>query len=221
MRRIVSQEELNKIIENHHHWLMADCPNWMDMRADLSNTILHRADLSGAKLANADLRCADMEYANLSNADLSGANMECANLSGVDLSGANLRMTSIEGANLIGANLSGAKGIMSAIDFLKKHFEFTEDGVIAYKTFAQYYNPPKKWVLEKGSILTENVNPCRTFECGCGINVAPIDWVKVRCIGDIWKVLIRWEWLAGVVVPYNSDGKIRCERVELIEIVEK
>ena len=193
--RTISQEELNKIIENHKHWLMQDCENWMDMRADLSNTILVRVNLSGINLGNANLRCADMEYANLSNADLSGANMECA-------------------------NLSGAKGIMSAIDFLKKHFEFTEDGVIAYKTFAQYYNPPKKWVLEKGSILTENVNPCRTFECGCGINVAPIDWVKVRCIGDIWKVLIRWEWLAGVVVPYNSDGKIRCERVELIEIVE-
>lgn len=39
--------------------------------------------------------------------------------------------------------------------------------------------------------------------------------------GDIWKVLIRWEWLCGVCVPYNSDGKIRCERVELVEIVER
>lgn len=37
---------------------------------------------------------------------------------------------------------------------------------------------------------------------------------------DVWKVLIRWEWLAGVCVPYNTDGKIRCERVKLVEIVE-
>ena len=36
----------------------------------------------------------------------------------------------------------------------------------------------------------------------------------------IWKLLIRWEWLPGVVVPYNTDGKIRCERAELVEVVE-
>ena len=34
------------------------------------------------------------------------------------------------------------------------------------------------------------------------------------------KNIIRWEWLAGVCVPYGSSGKIRCERVELIEIVK-
>ena len=25
--------------------------------------------------------------------------------------------------------------------------------------------------------------------------------------------------LAGVIVPYMTDGKIRCERVELVEVV--
>lgn len=28
------------------------------------------------------------------------------------------------------------------------------------------------------------------------------------------------EWLPGVCVPYNTDGKIRCERVELLEVVK-
>jgi hypothetical protein len=49
-------------------------------------------------------------------------------------------------------------------------------------------------------------------------------WIKDNYDGDIWKtwkVLIRWEWLAGVIVPYNTDGKIRCERCELLEIVER
>lgn len=36
----------------------------------------------------------------------------------------------------------------------------------------------------------------------------------------IWKVLIRWEWLPGVVVPYHTNGKVRCERVELLGVVE-
>jgi len=65
------------------------------------------------------------------------------------------------------------------------------------------------------------VNANRTDVCGCGINVAPLEWVKRNYKGVIWKVLIRWEWLAGVCVPYNTDGKIRCERVELVEVVEK
>lgn len=61
----------------------------------------------------------------------------------------------------------------------------------------------------------------RTNLCGCGINVAPLDFVRARYPGrDVWKVLIRWEWLPGVCVPYNTDGQIRCEQVELIEIVE-
>ena len=123
-------------------------------------------------------------------------------------------------ANLSGANLSEAEELLSSIDYLKEHFEFTSNGIIAYKTFNGNYNPPKKWVIQSGSIITENVNPNRTDLCGCGINVAPLNWVRSNYNGDIWKVLIRWEWLAGVVVPYNTDGKIRCERVELVEIVE-
>ena len=143
-------------------------------------------------------------------ADLSGADLRYANLSEADLSGADLRY----------ANLSGAKELLSAIDYLKERFEFTSDGIIAYKTFNGSCNPPKKWVIQSGSIITENVNPNRTNLCGCGINVAPLDWVRSHYNGDIWKVLIRWEWLAGVIVPYNTDGKIRCERVELVKIVE-
>ena len=125
-------------------------------------------------------------------------------------------------ADLSYADLSGAKGLLSAIDFLKEHFEMTNEGFIAYKTFGSEYNPPEKWVIQPGSVITENVNFDTTNTCGCGINVAPLKWVQNTYGGDdIWKVLIRFEWLAGVCVPYNSDGKIRCERVQLLEIVEE
>lgn len=184
-------------------------------RADLRGVDLRRADLSGVDLCRADLN-----DANLSGANLSDANMSDANLSGANINDANINNANLSGVNLSGANLSGANGLLSAVNFMEANFERTENGYIAYKTFCGQYTPPEKWKIKPGSIIEENVNFDRCNDCGCGINVAPIKWVKDHYIGDIWKVLIRWEWLAGVCVPYNSKGKIRCERVELIEIVK-
>ena len=154
------------------------------------------------------------------NDELGGS---CANLRGADLSGANLRGANLRGANLRGANLSGAKELLSSVNYMEAHFERTPDGYIAYKIFGDEYAAPESWKIEKGSVITENVNFNRTNKCGCGINVAPLEWVK-KNYGyknrDIWKVLIRWEWLCGVCVPYNTDGKIRCERVELVEVMK-
>ena len=155
-------------------------------------------------LLDYDLSCADLRSADLRSADLSGSNLRSADLRSADLSGSN--------------------GIMSAIAFMDAHFERTPDGFIAYKTFGSSYSPNSDWKIEPGSVLTEVVNPDRTCDCGCGINVAPLGWVKDNATNggrlSIWKVLIRWEWLMGVVVPFGSDGKVRCEKVELIEVVK-
>ncbi len=148
----------------------------------------------------ANLRSANLHDADLHDADLSGANLSSANLRSADLSRTNLR---------------------SAVNFINVYFERADDGYIAYKTFGGTYTPPKDWEIKPGSVISETVNFDRCTECGSGINVAPLEWVKRKYGGkEIWKVLIRWEWLAGVCVPYNSDGKIRCERVELLEVVE-
>ena len=152
-------------------------------------------------------------------ADLRNANLIRADLRNADISGADLRNANLSLADLSGANLSGATGLLSAIDFMTANFEQTENGYIAYKTFGSQYQPPKTWKIESGAVITENVNFNRTQDCGSGINVAPLEWVKKNYKGDIWKVLIRWEWLPGVCVPYNTDGKIRCEKVELIGVV--
>ena len=85
---MMNQTELNKILENHLHWIKEDCENWKDMRADLSG--------------------ADLREANLSGANLRGANLHSANLRGADLRWANLRMANLSGADLSGADLSGA-----------------------------------------------------------------------------------------------------------------
>lgn len=137
-----------------------------------------------------------------------------------DLRDADLRNANLSGANLHFANLSGATGLLSAIDYMKAHFACTSDGYIAYKLFGREFDVPESWNVEKGSVITENVNFDRTLKCACGINVATLEWVRTHygCKNyDIWKVLIRWEWLCGVCVPYNTDGNIRCERVELVD----
>ena len=114
----MTQEELDKIIEQHQHWLKNDCEGWEDMRANLSEADLSEANLSGANLSGANLSGANLSWTNLSGADLSGADLSGANLRGADLSwvnlsGANLRGTDLSWAdlswaNLIRADLSGA-----------------------------------------------------------------------------------------------------------------
>ena len=197
----MNEAKLKEILEKHQLWLNTEDGG---IRADLSC-----ADLSCANLSGANLRCAN----------LSGANLRCANLSGANLRGANLSGANLRGAYLSGANLSGAD-LISAVNFIDAHFERVNDGYIAYKTFGGSYPPPKSWEIKPGSVISETVNFDRCTECGSGINVAPLGWVADQHDGkEIWKVLIRWEWLAGVCVPYTSDGKIRCERVELLEVV--
>ena len=203
----MTSEQLNVILAAHKLYLAHEKGGRM---ADLSG-----ANLSGAKLGGANLSEADLSEANLSGADLREANLRGANLSWADLSRANLSE-----AKLGGANLSGAMGLLPAVNFLESHFERTVAGYIAYKTFNVIYTAPTKWEIKGGAVISENVNFDRCTECGCGINVAPLEWVKSRYgNAPIWKVLIRWEWLCGVCVPYMSDGKIRCERVELLEVV--
>ena len=199
----MTKEELSEIIRLHAKWL-SDEPG--GIRANL-----RRADLSGADLSGADLRDANLSRANLSGAHLSGANLSRANLSRANLSDANLSR-----ANLSDANLSGASGLIDATDYIGAHFERVKDGYSVYKTFGGSYSKPDSWTIEPGAIIEEVCNPNRTDVCGCGINVAPIEWVKENYKGDVYKLLIRWEWLAGVVVPYNTDGKIRCSRAQII-----
>ena len=103
---------------------------------------------------------------------------------------------------------------------MEAHFERTDDGYIVYKTFGENYRAPESWKIEPGEIIEEAVNCDRTTECGCGINVAPLEWVRRNGCNQPYKLLIRWEWLPGVVVPYNTDGRIRCSKAQILEAVE-
>ena len=133
---------------------------------------------------------------------------------------ANLSDADLSGANLSDADLSGSKGLLDAINYMEAHFERTDEGYIVYKTFGENYSAPELWKIEPGEIIEETVNCDRTTECGCGINVAPLEWVRREGCNQPYKLLIRWEWLLGVVVPYNTDGKIRCSKAQILEAVE-
>ena len=104
----LTQEQINKILEEHKHWLYEDCKGWETMMADFSHCDLRGADLSYANLLYANLRDANLRDANLRDANLSGANLSGANLSGATLRDANLRDANLRDADLSDANLSGA-----------------------------------------------------------------------------------------------------------------
>ena len=95
----MTQEELDKIVEQHQHWFREDCEGWEKMRADL-----RAADLVGA-----NLRGANLTYANLAGANLRGANLTRTNLTDADLYGANLHGATLTDANLTGTVLRGAE----------------------------------------------------------------------------------------------------------------
>ena len=104
----LTQEQINKILEEHKHWLYEDCKGWETMMADFSSCDLRDADLSYANLSGANLSGANLSGANLSGATLRDANLRDVNLRGANLSGADLIGANLSDANLSGANLSGA-----------------------------------------------------------------------------------------------------------------
>ena len=108
----MTHEELDKIVEQHQHWLKKDCEGWKEMKAnlngaDLRGANLRRANLYGANLYGANLYGADLYGANLYGAHLYGANLYGASLYGAELYCANLCRADLLGANLFGARLNG------------------------------------------------------------------------------------------------------------------
>ena len=99
----MKQNELNKIIENHQHYLNEDIDGWETMKADLSYR-----NLSGLDLRNVNLYRVNLRNANLRSADLRKANLRNANLRNAALRNANLRNADFRKANLINADLRKA-----------------------------------------------------------------------------------------------------------------
>ncbi len=219
------------------------CANLQYAKLQCAN--LQYANLQGANLQGANLQCANLQYANLQGANLQYANLQDANLQGANLQGAklqcaNLQYANLQGANLQYANLQGAKlqdaklqyanlsgitGLLFAPTWLADNFATDPLGVIVYKAVGNtYFNAPPHWTIQPGQFITEIVQPSPTIDCACGINFATPAWlVKTysrSLITAIWKCRIHWLDLASVVVPYNTAGKARCGRLQLLETIE-
>lgn len=127
----------------------------------------------------------------------------------------------LEGAHLERANTSGCFIIPTASSYIAKHFISDGLRIIVYKTFGLHYQPVAGWTIHRNAVIEETPNPSRCTACGSGINVATLRWINQASQNlDIWKCRIRWIDLADTVVPFGSDGKIRCARLELIEKVD-
>ena len=100
---IINGKSLDKILEDHRHWIYRDIDNGGKMRADLSGADLSGADLSRVNLTCANLSGADLSGSNLCRTELVGTNLSMANLSGAYLTGADLYVANLSGANLCGA----------------------------------------------------------------------------------------------------------------------
>lgn len=190
--------------------------------ANLAGANLRGTNLEGANFFKANLKSAILYKANLSYASLREANLERANFLQSELRYANLTGATLTGANFENANIYKTKGLLSAIDYLSQNFEKTENGYIVYKSFGMYYGTRTDWTIEKDGIIEDVVDFDRRNTCGYGINVATKDWIKREDpkVNKVWKCLIKWEWLPGVVVPYATDGNIRSERLMLLEKVD-
>jgi uncharacterized protein YjbI with pentapeptide repeats len=128
----MTQEKLDKIVEQHQHWLKKDCEGWEDMRANLAGANLDGANLAGANLEGANLTDANLARANLTDANLARANLTDANLARANLEGANLTDANLEGANLTDANLDGAKKFRlgKVLDEPLTGYKKTKEGVV-------------------------------------------------------------------------------------------
>ena len=104
----MTQQELDKIVKQHQHWLKKDCEGWEYMRANLSRVDLSGVDLLGANLSGANLSRVDLSGVDLRGANLSGVDLRGVDLSGVDLSRVDLHGVDLHGVDLRGVDLSGA-----------------------------------------------------------------------------------------------------------------
>jgi len=166
-------------------------------------------------------------------ARLTGASLCRANLSGAilveaNLGRANLSETDLCRANLSGADLSGVTGLITAADWLAANFQSNEKGYIVYKTEGRgtYFTAPDAWKYSK--YITEVPNPSRTCTCGCGVNFATKKWIKKEFnlklknnFVRIRRMYLHWRDLPDVVVPYNTNGKARCARLEKGRLLPK
>lgn len=153
----MTQEELNKAIKAHRHFLLRDCKGWENMRAnfhdknlsgldlsravlreaDFTQAVLYEANLTGADLYQADLRWADLNDANLTDADLCNADLRNADFEGAILYRANLYDANLFSANLYNADLRNV--CLDKANLTNAYLSGANLNRVTYNTFTSFF----------------------------------------------------------------------------------
>ena len=192
-------------------------------RSDLKGCNLKGSDLKGSDLSESDLSESNLRWSNLSESDLRWSNLSKSDLRWSNLSKSNLSESNLSESDLSESNLSESKNFPNNNHKFLKDFKKTNKGYIVYKAFGNtFYTAPKEWKLKKDSIITEICNPNKQNECGCGVNFGTLNWIKENLEKEnieVWECLLLFEDMINLCVPYNYDGKARCEKLKLIKKV--
>ena len=197
---------------------------------DMTGVVMTECDFSYVNLRNASLTGTRIRKCNFSGANMTGTNLRDATLFGSVLNHTNLRSadltdTKFVKTSLMGANLSQAVGLLDPTKWMNENFKRKQDGYIVYKLvgitpfsseFLRVWGRPKV-----GKVLAENVCQDRSITCGCGVNFGTKKWCIDNYYGStelttLWECLLKWEDLATLVVPYNTDGKARVGKLTLL-----
>ena len=208
----LTKEKLNKVLEEHKHWINEDCENWEEMRADLRNADLCNADLCCADLNNADLYYANLRNANFRGADFRGADLRGANLSGTNLSGTELREANLRGTNLSGtelreANLRGAD--LSDANFRGANLHNAD------LSDANLHNADLREANLRGADLRDTKN-VPYIPMVCSEEGDFIGWKKAE--GNKDKVIVKLRIPSDAKRSSATTRKCRCSKAEVIAI---
>ena len=176
MTKVISREDVFKMIEQHQHWLHEDCEGWETMRADFSDMNLaglsfNHLNLTSIMFSGADLTGTDFWHADLSNADLSDTDLSYANFGGANLYYAQLRNANLFNAYLVSANLYSA-GLICAKNVPYIPMVCPEEGkFIGWKKAivgrASDYESPRSVIVKLEIPASAKRSSATTRKCRC------------------------------------------------------
>ena len=139
--KIITQEEMDKIIEDHQHWLKEDCEGWENMRCilndaeiedlhiigvDLRSAIFDDCWISNTMFDDSDLSNSLFKHASFNDCSFVNADVSCAffissffrysNLSNVNANGASFDKIAFEHVNMKGAHFTSSIFVKVALD---------------------------------------------------------------------------------------------------------
>lgn len=205
---------------DRHTWTFTDDYARVHIQGAVSQyREIRNLDLTRCQLTSSSFNYISFADCTFRDCVLDGTTFQNCYFSGTSFPGCSLDNVTLE--HVRGLNLSGAK-LTTMEQRLDRMFEKDKYGYIAYKVFGMYFAPPASWEIKPGSIITEAVSRELTEDCSYGVNVGTARWILRNTAGnvDVWKVRIRFPWIADLIVPNNTEGKVRCAKVELLRTVQ-